>query len=310
MRQSKQVSRPRLTLRPEREFNETAPPVLDEKKNYPVYGRNLISQLYAAVNIVGNVGSGKTRLVWNILKGCCGPESSVFIFSTTAHNDKSWDGIKAWLEDSDIRFSISTTLDEDGSKCIDMITERQVRQSIIDKKKLEIFNLQKLGHYRDPSLPFCGAMFKDPDYEFRRPPKERDFLPTIDPFLLSVNGVMEEYAPIIIILDDMSKDQLNDSSVQNLIKRYRHFKCKVILSSQYAVDTSPTIRENTACWFVFGGLPNRKLQIIYDAIGSSIDLDEFVARYREATAERHSYLRIDRFAREMSKKTNLFFDNF
>jgi hypothetical protein len=49
---------------------------------------------------------------------------------------------------------------------------------------------------------------------------------------------------IIFVFDDLSTE-LRDNDISTLIKKHRHFKTKVIYSSQYVNDLTPDSRNNT-----------------------------------------------------------------
>ena len=60
----------------------------------------------------------------------------------------------------------------------------------------------------------------------------------------------------IFILDDLS-DEMGSASVTALLKKNRHFRCKVILSSQYPNDLSKSARKQIDIWILFKSLSKK-----------------------------------------------------
>jgi len=62
-----------------------------------ILGYDLIPLLYSNVFIVGRKNSGKTTVVFNILKNCTDKDTKVIIFANTINSDSNWIFIKDWL---------------------------------------------------------------------------------------------------------------------------------------------------------------------------------------------------------------------
>jgi len=90
-------------------------------------------------------------------------------------------------------------------------------------------------------------------YGFRPEKKEKEILPTLDPWLEKHNGTVYTFAPFIVVFDDIA-DEVRNTYVTELIRLRRHLHCKVIISSQYSMDNKPVGRANVNSWFLWGGI--------------------------------------------------------
>ena len=96
----------------------------------------------------------------------------------------------------------------------------------------------------------------------------------------------------IIILDDLSTE-LKNKSITALLKKNRHFKAKIIISSQYLNDLLPESRKQLDYFILFRGHPKKKVEEIHRDCDASIPLDEFYDMYKFATEEPYSFLYVD-----------------
>jgi hypothetical protein len=125
----------------------------------------------------------------------------------------------------------------------------------------------------------------------------------------------KEKAPkIIFVMDDLS-GELKSPSVTELLKKNRHFKCKVLLSSQYWNDISLPGRKQIDYALLFRGLLQSmdKLEEIYKNIDLAVPFETFVAIYRLCTAEKFNFMWIDvvnsEFRKNFSHRIQLKEDN-
>ena len=104
----------------------------------------------------------------------------------------------------------------------------------------------------------------------------------------------------MIIFDDLSSE-LKSRSLLSLLKFNRHFKAKLIISSQWLHDLLPESRKQIDLFLIFKGFPEDKLAQIYKDCDSSIPFDMFFAIYRKATKLPHSFMYIDTRADEFRR---------
>jgi hypothetical protein len=77
------------------------------------------------------------------------------------------------------------------------------------------------------------------------------------------------------------------------MKKNRHFKCKVIISSQHPNDLQPESLKQLQVAMLFGGHSADKIAKFHRDLDLSIDLEKFINIYRKVTEEKYSFLYID-----------------
>ena len=77
------------------------------------------------------------------------------------------------------------------------------------------------------------------------------------------------------------------------MKKYRHLRAKIIVSTQWDVDESPGTRGQIKHWFLFPGIGPKRLKTLYESAAPHISFERFLTRYRDATEEQHSYFHVD-----------------
>ena len=111
----------------------------------------------------------------------------------------------------------------------------------------------------------------------------------------------------IFVFDDMST-MLRDKSISTLIKMHRHFKTKIICSSQYVNDLAPEARKNINFWLLFGGHSENKLLEVYTNCDLQIPFPLFVSLYENATEKKYSFLFVDTIHGQFRKNFNQLFE--
>ena len=96
----------------------------------------------------------------------------------------------------------------------------------------------------------------------------------------------------MIVFDDLSSE-LKSKSLLNLLKKNRHYKSKLIISSQWLNDILPESRKQMDLWLIFKGCTIAKLQEIYKDCDSSVPFEKFVEIYKKSTEKAHSFLYVD-----------------
>ena len=97
-------------------------------------------------------------------------------------------------------------------------------------------------------------------------------------------------------MDDLS-DEIKQPVVPALLKKNRHYKSKVIISTQYAKDLLPACYKQLDIIILMKDLPDDNLEHIHSQTAMSISLNLFIARYNHATEGSHNSLWIDSTSR-------------
>jgi hypothetical protein len=229
-----------------------------EEKN--IKGYDLFPELYANIFILGKKKSGKTSVIFKILKSCCNKKTIVVIFCSTVHKDSNYIEIVKYLEKNDIQVKTYTSLFEDGINQLELLTS--VLQEPEQKPEKKTEKTQYLLFNDDSS---------DEEYEYK--PKK----------------IAPEY---IFILDDLSTE-LHDKAVSALLKKNRHFKTKIIISSQYYNDLAKDCRQQIDYMLMFPNIPNDKVESVYKELDLATEYDIFQQLYSISTKDKYNFLYID-----------------
>ena len=103
------------------------------------------------------------------------------------------------------------------------------------------------------------------------------------------NIIAPEY---IIIIDDLGAETRNKYITQ-LLKTNRHYKSKVILSSQNLEDLQPAAIRNLDYILLFGGIPLDKIEKIREQLLLDIDTEKLIEIYKLITSKKYNFLYID-----------------
>ena len=101
----------------------------------------------------------------------------------------------------------------------------------------------------------------------------------------------------MIVLDDLS-NELKSKSLLTLLKKNRHYKSKIIISSQWLHDLLPESRKQIDVYIIFAGFSMKKIEECYKDCDSSLSFNVFYQIYRQSTSQRHQFMydtRSDKF---------------
>lgn len=245
----------------------------------PIKGFNLFPEIYANVFLCAKKKSGKTSVIYKIIKSCATKDTHIISFVSTLQKDSGWLGIKKYCDDHGIQFTGHTSI-MDGK--IDKLTElvEELQNTAPEE------GTQDEPKSKPRSLILCDSDDDDDDEKPKKKSKYRS-------------------PAYIIIFDDLSTE-LKTKSLVSLLKKNRHFLAMTITSSQYLNDLLPESRKQIDYFLVFKGQPEQKLDTIYKDADLSISFDEFKDIYQDATKEQYSFLyvdtRDDSFRRNFSQK--------
>jgi hypothetical protein len=236
-----------------------------------IKGYDLINKLYCCIFICAKKESGKTNAIFKILKECTGKKTNLYIISSTVYNDDNWIMITDFFEKKGITIQTFTSIDD--AKLDELIEE-------LEEKAMKVLEAKK------QPKPKILLNFNEPEDDRKKERKEKKIAP--------------EY---IFVFDDLSS-QLRDKKISALIKKHRHFKNKVICSSQYPNDLAPEARNNIDIFILFGGHSEDKLLEIYNNCDLKIKFPLFMQLYENATSKPYSFLFVDKNKGEFRRNFN------
>lgn len=243
--------------------------VVEDKR--PIKGREIFPEIYSNIFFCARKKSGKTCAIAHIIDKCSTTETRVIAFVSTLHRDATWRAIQEMCQKQKIDFTGYTSIKDEESKIDILDTIVRSMEVELESKKEKEPPVSQRGR---------GIILTEDDLEHTRSRKPRK--------------PKENACKIIFVLDDLSGELLS-ASVTKLLKKNRHFKCKVIISSQYFNDISLQGRKQLDYVLLYSGLANSpdKLLDIYKNLDLAVEFDVFVSLYRFATDKQFCFLYVD-----------------
>lgn len=232
-----------------------------------VKGNKLFDEIYSNIYLVARKRSGKTNLIYNILKKCSNKETQIHIFCSTCLKDRAWIEIIKYLENKgNIVHKHTSIVNEDG---INLVEKFMLDNSVQVSSESD-------SEESDSDYGYLEIGKPDPEEKKKRKKRKPKWI-----------------APDhILIFDDLSTE-LKDKHLSALYKQNRHYRAKVITSSQGLLDIPPMSRKQQDYWILMKGLNLEKLEIVYKDADIGIPFKQFLQVYKEATQKPYSFLYID-----------------
>ncbi len=276
------------------------PSALDKR---PVRGGNICSEVYSNLFLCAKKKSGKTSCIFTIMKKCCDKKTKIVIFCSTAFKDENWIEIRKFFERKGNDVTVHTGIYEDGQdQLANLINElsnetreeeEEEEQVQTQKSQPQIIDvcdniLDRLHSMHESATGRAEPQIKikcdkgsdnDEESEEEEEPKKKR----------KSKYKSQEY---MIVFDDLSSE-LKSRSLLALMKKNRHYKSKLLISSQWPHDLLPESRKQLDVILIFKGFTEQKLKELYKDCDSSIPFDTFYAMYKEATEKPFSFMYID-----------------
>jgi len=234
-----------------------------------ILGYDYFPNLYSNIYICSKRKSGKITLIYNILKHCVSKRTNVVFFCSTIHRDSTYKKILEMLEKKKVNV-VSYDHFIDGKENILNSILEELNESLEAEEEEKIKNAEdKL----DPKPKF--ELFPKEEVKERKERKPKKLAP--------------EY---VFIFDDLGAD-LRHPSITQLCKISRHYKAKLIFSSQYIHDLSNSAIKNIDYALIFRSFNKEKLLSLYEGLDLSITFETFEKIYQDATEERFHFLYVD-----------------
>lgn len=242
-----------------------------------------IYPLYCNIYIAAKKRSGKTSLIYNIIKETANKHTTIYLFCPTFYNDEAYKCIKQYCESKDInliQFNSLIDYNERGKK--------------IDNLKNIIDTLLTQTNEEEEDKPTKKqnkrkiCLFNN-DSESEEEEKEE-----------KIKEITNEN---LFIFDDIN-EELKNKSIDTLLKKHRHLKSKCIISTQYYLDVLPSQRAQFDYIILFKNLNDKTLEKIYKDIDFNIDYDKFKKIYLYISSFPYNFMYIDKNKDEIRQNFN------
>jgi hypothetical protein len=235
----------------------------------PIKGVNLFPEIYSNIFICSKKKTGKTSAIFKILKDCANKDTNIIVFCSTLHKDVSYKNMRKYFEKVGINFIGYTSFKEDGTdQLFELVKHLQEKAEEEEKEEDEEIPVVK---------PTIKLNFNDPEEE-EKPKKKKK----------------EKYrAPEYIVVCDDISSELKNPALISLLKANRHYKMKVIISSQYPNDLLPEQIKQMDYLLLFRSHSLEKLHKLYKDADLSIPFEVFYKMYKYATSIPYGFLYID-----------------
>jgi hypothetical protein len=284
-------------------------------KNDP--GREYFPVRFNNTFLISKKKSGKTCAIYHIIDKALPNRhpvtkaTSVYIFSPTATKDPTMIALQALLKTRKVPFMVyDSILDESVSGPVSRRPSHITRilgqlrttqgTGATGAPEKKITRPQPWGCYRN-----FGATAADSARggtggagDFFGQPMEQAVVPGAGTvrgcggFLGKKRGKKTALPEVIFIFDDLGA-LLKHPSVANLVKTNRHYRSRVLISTQYPNDLRPESLKQADYFICFRSFAEKKLMEIYRHMDISVEFEEFVRLYLEATREPFSFLYAD-----------------
>jgi len=259
-----------------------------KENSKPVKGGDLFD-LYCNIYICARKKSGKTVLIYHLIKLTCTKNTTIVFFVSTFYRDDGYKDIAELCDDMGIPYIVHTSIMDDEIKGLNILETmvKGLKENVLaedEKDDTKTTNQIMFGddNSNEPKVRKSTSKWQVPEYVF--------------------------------IFDDISHDIKRSETLASFLKDSRHIKSKVIISSQSFVDVPKNARTQFDYFILFRGMPEEKLMDLYDESAiSTIPFEEFDKIYHEATKvithsngkkERHNFLYVDRNNEKFRKNLN------
>jgi hypothetical protein len=253
----------------------------------PTKGADMFPEIYSNIFICARKKSGKTQLIGNILRACVGRDTRIVIFASTARKDDTYKDIIEHFRKRNHTVDVHLSIKEDG---IDNLSN--IVNSLMIAEEIE--GADEEDAPPPPSNAFNFEPTEDEHAEEKARPKRAE----------------KFRAPeVIFVFDDLSTE-LRTKSVTALMKANRHFKAKVVVSSQWPNDLEPSALKQLDYAILFGGHDDSKLTKFHNDMDLKTPLSDFIRMYRITTADKFAFLYIDVVGETFRKGFNQLISNY
>jgi hypothetical protein len=234
-----------------------------------IKGKEYFINPYNNIFISAYKCSGKSTVIFNLLK-LINNDTKVYFFVPTFEKDATYKIMQSYLDKKLIEYHVYDTLEGNLSPIINELLKPPPEQQE-EKDKEELFQV-------------INYVIPEEDDLTESEDKEKVIKVRKSKYIAPQN---------LFIFDDIS-NELMSSDLTAFLKKNRHTKSRVIISSQYILDLSPQSRAQIDSFLLFPGIDSKRLQNLYNNIDSSYSYNDFEKMYITATNKKYNFLYYDK----------------
>lgn len=259
-----------------------------------VKGYDMIPELFANIYLLARKKQGKTTILYNIIKNCVDKNTKVYFFVSTIDLDPTYTEILKYLDKHKIEYETFQSLKEES---IEETQKEVIRTGKKGKKSDVVDNLKNVIDEMKLHILLEREEEKKTDKESEEEePKILNFVENENEmsFIIKKRKPKKISPRHLLIFDDISDEMRNNKYLQALMKKNRHFKSKIVISTQHFYDVNPDIRKMFDIWLLFRDHDDEILQEVYKACSINISFEKFKELYHDATKEPFNFLFVDK----------------
>lgn len=236
----------------------------------PILGHEILGDdtpLYGNVFLAAKTNSGKTTVMHHLLKHTVDKRTTVIIFCSTLDIDPVWVKIIEMLE---------------AKKCkvitFDSMIDEATKVNLLEKvfKQLKEDSGDENNHPKIITELHPGIITNQMLVPEKPVPKPTTRVPKY-----------------VLIGDDLSVNELRSTAVCNALKKSRHYKCKMYLSSQHILHCSPQSFSQLSTLYLWPGFSQHYIKTLWERSNLGIDFEQLWMLYTELLKTPHDFLNIN-----------------
>lgn len=252
-------------------------PYIKKLKSTDILGYELFEEPYCNVALIAKKKSGKSVCLFNIIKSSVDKDTQFICFCSTHNKDSVYQEIKKYLDKLGCNQTyFNSTYDGKINELGELMEILKDDNPNDEEKKGEEEREPTIEEQIVNNLNAKAIIYGDRIVAKRKKPKKPKKLA----------------CKYFFVFDDLS-NELSNPALQLLIKSNRHYKSKVVISTQYLNDVAIPTRRNLDYALIFSGINEEKLLELYKYIDVNITFEEFNKLYDDATSEKYSFFYID-----------------
>jgi len=248
---------------------------------------------YFNLALLSHTGSGKTTVIYNLVKKFRDKHTVFLIFSSTYQLDPTYEELIKWIEKKGNQvFVHDHFLQGDGADKVNLLEE------FMEEYKNMLEREEDQEEEEEPTLNMNSTIYKylaskSPKIKDKEKEKEKERKKKA---LSKLN--------FIIVIDDLSKDLRKGNTIETLLKKSRHYHTRVFISSQTLSDIAPSSHAQLYALCLFSGMGEKDIEYIYSRYDVPVPKEQFIDMYKKVVKTKYNFLTILPTEREIRLNLN------